>query len=409
MVSKRSAGEHLRTEAALLLLCARTQIEAPVADQIRSLLSRPLDWDYFNQLLLRHRITTLCYRSLRQFAQYGVPAPVLDNLHASVQQLTWYSLGQLGELCRVMALFNTQAIRAIPFKGPLLGIMAYGDPLLHLCADLDILVPEAQFEQAKALLLSHGYTSTSTPVLRNAPESAVHQVYHHELLNRQQPQVTMELHWKVDECAFISPFDALFAQEVGATLTVGGSTMPVFTPESLLLLLCSHGSKHQWWHLMWVCDVAELLRRTARMDWQRLELLARRTGNSRVLLLGLFLAHTLLDAPVLDSYLQRARACRAIMRLAREVQDALETTELPPFISMDFLLFHMRAKEQLRHRLKLLLHFTLVPGEEDWTVAPLPRALSFLYVILRPLRLCQRYGSALSLRNKEKNKLPVPK
>ena len=238
MVSKRSAGEHLRTEAALLLLCARTQIEAPVADQIRSLLSRPLDWDYFNQLLLRHRITTLCYRSLRQFAQYGVPAPVLDNLHASVQQLTWYSLGQLGELCRVMALFNTQAIRAIPFKGPLLGIMAYGDPLLHLCADLDILVPEAQFEQAKALLLSHGYTSTSTPVLRNAPESAVHQVYHHGLLNRQQPQVTMELHWKVDECAFISPFDALFAQEVGATLTVGGSTMPVFTPESLLLLLC---------------------------------------------------------------------------------------------------------------------------------------------------------------------------
>ncbi len=394
MASKRSARTLPRAEAALLLLCARTRVDSQAAEQIRALLRQDLDWHYFRALLLRHRVTTLCYRQLRQFAREGVPAEVMADLRAAVQHVTWYSLNLLGELCRVMVHFTEHRVQAIPFKGPVLGIMAYGDPQLRLCCDLDILVPEAQFARAKELLVTQGYASGSTPVLLNAPESAVHHVYHHELFSRQHPQVTLELHWKVDECEFIRPFDPLFAQEVVDTLTVGGSDMPVFSPESLLLLLCSHGSKHQWWHLMWVCDVAEFLRRSPQLDWQRLDTLARRTGNARVLLLGLHLAHELLDAPVPDTFLQRARASRVVTRLARDVRDALEAVDLPRFISLDFLLFHMRAKERLWHRLKLLLHFTIVPGEADWTVTPLPRALSALYVILRPMRLLQRYGVA---------------
>ena len=394
MMSKQTTKQPLRAEVALLLLCARIRIDASVSEQIRSLLCQELDWRYLGKLLSRHRVTTLCGRQLQQFAHDGVPAGVLTDLQVAAQHLTWYGLSLLGELCRVMTLFTAHNIQAIPFKGPVLGIMVYGDPLLRICSDLDILVPERQLVPAKELLLTLGFISDSTQVLLNAPESAVHHVYHHELFKHQQTRVTLELHWKMDECEFIRPFDPLFAEDIVATLTIGGSQMPVFSPESLLLLVCSHGCKHRWWHLMWVCDVAECLRRFPHLQWQKMNMLARRTGNERALLLGLLLAHKLLDAPVPEAYLQRARASRVIMRLADEVQGALDATELPKFISLDFLLFHMRAKERLWHRLKLLLHFTMVPGEEDWTVAPLPRALSFLYTILRPLRLLQRYGAA---------------
>ena len=69
----------------------------------------------------------------------------------------------------------------------------------------------------------------------------------------------------------------------------------------------------------------------------------------------------------------------------------------PASVRLDSLLFNIRAKERFGDRYKLFAHFTLVPAEADWMFIKLPAALSFLYVVLRPLRLLQRYG-AISLR-----------
>ena len=388
-------GPPLQNELALLLLCARTEIDEPNHARIRALIEHGIDWYTFARLVRHHWLAVLVQRALRHTTPAQLPTEFVDELHASVQRLTWHGLLLLGELCKLMSLLTLHHVQAVPFKGPALSARAYGDPVVRFSGDLDILVPETEIAQARQLLMTLGYLSNSTNVLRDVPETAVHQVYHHELFTHPDTQVVIELHWKVDECEFIRPFDPLFSPGgcCPVPLTLGGAEMHVFSPECTVLLLCEHGAKHRWWQLRWICDIAEFVRRHPGIDWAQVETIARQSGNLRVLWLGLLLAHELLDGPVPAELVQRARADCTVVTLAREVIGTLHTLVDYADIRLDVLLFHIRSKERLTDRIKLFMHFTMLPAEADWTMVALPPALSFLYFIIRPLRLLQRYGS----------------
>jgi hypothetical protein len=44
------------------------------------------------------------------------------------------------ELCRLISLFAAADIAAIPYKGPVLGLFAYGNIALRRFVDLDVIV-----------------------------------------------------------------------------------------------------------------------------------------------------------------------------------------------------------------------------------------------------------------------------
>ena len=77
----------------------------------------------------------------------------------------------------------------------------------------------------------------------------------------------------------------------------------------------SHGAKHMWSRLMWLGDVGRLAQ--AGVDWTAVMKLASETRCERPVLLGLLLAHDLLDAPVPENVLERARGERVVTVHAR--------------------------------------------------------------------------------------------
>ena len=77
---------------------------------------------------------------------------------------------------------------------------------------------------------------------------------------------------------------------------VGGRSVRTFSVEDLMVLLSVHGAKHFWNRLSWICDIAELAQIPRGVDWELSEKLARRMGCRRMWLLGLSLAHEMLDA-----------------------------------------------------------------------------------------------------------------
>ena len=73
----------------------------------------------------------------------------------------------------------------------------------------------------------------------------------------------------------------------------------VFPTEATLLFLCVHGSKDMWWkRIGWICDISELITSNPDIDWSYCLELATQTGARRMFLLGLALAHELLQAPL---------------------------------------------------------------------------------------------------------------
>ena len=201
----RASERPKQQELALLLLCARTQVDDDIAGRMRALIAEGISWQVFYELAQQHGLISLCLRSLQRVDAGGVPQVVMDGLRASVQQMTWHGLLLLGELCKLMALFNTHALQAIPFKGPTLSALAYGDPVLRVYGDLDILVPKQEVPQATQLLETSGYIPHGTRDGWVWTDADSHPHSHHALFKHPVTDVVVELHWKVDEHEFIRP------------------------------------------------------------------------------------------------------------------------------------------------------------------------------------------------------------
>jgi hypothetical protein len=111
----------------------------------------------------------------------------------------------------------------------------------------------------------------------------------------------------------------------------------------------------------------------------------------RILLLGLVLANDLLQAPVPDDRLRRARAIPAVRELAAWVEKRMFRAR-DDWVSVEKSLFHLRVRERPWDGLRYTLSLALEPNDADWTALRVPAPFTFLYYLFRPVRLAIKYG-----------------
>jgi len=98
-------------------------------------------------------------------------------------------------------------------------------------------------------------------------------------------------------------------------VAVAGSMIQSFAPEDLLQILCYHGAKNRWERLKHICDIAELVRANQDMDWDAVIRRTEATRGLRILGLGLYLAHKLLDLKLPDEVLKRVLSDKQVISL----------------------------------------------------------------------------------------------
>jgi hypothetical protein len=334
-------------EVQVLLRCAQTCYNPTSAAQLPRLLCPDFNWAWLIRLALRHRVLPLVYRGMQTIDADLVPPPVWAELqhhfHANAQR----NLLLGGTLLRLLRSLARHNIHALPYKGPVLAVAAYGNLALRQFGDLDILVRQQDVERAKDLLLAQGYRWWEQRPHTLLPRQR--KVY--ELISA-DGQVLVELHWAITSSTFYFPLDPARLWERLETVVLLETPVRTLTPEHLLLILCIHGAKHHWHRLAWICDIAALLHVAAGMDWEHLLEQADRLGCRRMLLLGVFLAQMLLGKSLSEPVRHRLYADAAIPRLAREVQEHLFTHTNRPLAAVDRPLFYLRLRERLRDRLR---------------------------------------------------------
>jgi len=382
-------------EDELLVCCARTHLSSDLEARLRSLALLPLDWEVILKEAAWHRLLPLLYRHLRLVCPDAVPAPILDQLQTRCHALTHRNLLLSSELLRLWDLFTTHQIPAAPYKGPLLAQQVYGDLALRPFNDLDILVHREDVPRVKEVLLGQGYlpqyklTAGQETILFQA--NCEYNFYHPERL------VIVEVHWEIVPPYFGVPLNLSGFQKRLETHPFGGRRVASLAPEDLLLALCLHGVKHFWLYLGMICDVAELLRRYPDLDWERTLEQARRLRSLRALLLGLFLASDLLDAPLAPQVSQALQADAQVRVLAEDVRRWLFTPTtrakgVEGTLEQKYL--HLRVRETIPDRISYIWRALLTPDPEDCLLLPAAESyppLQRLLPVLRPFRLARKY------------------
>ena len=380
----------MRVEHELLLLCARTEVDEQTRQRIIALTSSPaeIDWDYFYRLTRRHSVLPLIYWQLSNLNSVNVPAAELGRLKKNYQNNTARNLLLSAELCKILQLLQSAGVEAVPYKGPALAVYAYGNLALRRFVDIDMLVRKDDVLQALEILEGAGFVCTAP--WTSAQRSLLLRTQHNLSMSRESGLLVVELHWEVASRLFARSLQAEeFWGRLGS-MRVNNLEVKCLAVEDLLLSLCVHGSKHLWERLAWICDLAELVRTRKEINWDALLARAISAGSKRMLLLGLYLANSLLDAPLPAQIEERLKADPMVARLAREASQRLFVS--PDGVAITILesfSFNWAVRTDLRSKLRYC-RLLLQPTDADIETRPLPPSLTFIYYLKRPFALLRR-------------------
>ena len=375
----------LSAEHELLLCCARTHVEPSQAARVRSLLDTELDWQRLVSDGSRHGVLPLVYENLKRISPAKVPKVWLVSLENSFRQKIICNLEMLTELLEVLKSLEREGIKALAYKGPVLAVRAYNRLSLREFVDLDLLVDQRDIPRVYERMMAIGYQSAYP---WNHP-AWIHHIPGQYLFTKQGGVV--EVHTPETMRYFPKPLDLRSILTRVRTMSLVGRELPCIATEDLLPMLCVHGSTHLWDCLKWICDIAELIRNTAALDWETTEARARELACERMLFLGLYLAREVLQTALPEAISQHISNDGAVQWMGSRIFPLLfESRSRPGLVQR--CRFRFRMSGGALRGAGYCLRMALSPTEDDWSGSPLPPSMS---AILRPLRLAKKYGLGL--------------
>ncbi|HEX8558469.1 MAG TPA: nucleotidyltransferase family protein [Pyrinomonadaceae bacterium] len=382
-----------RAENEILLLCAHRGDAAAADARVVELARGEVDWEHLYRLAHRHALLPLLHRGLERAAGGRAPGAIRERLRAKFRENATRNTLLAGELARLARLFESGGAPLLAYKGPALAVQAYGDLSLRRFIDLDVVVRRRDVARAGALLRAQGFVKPDG--LTESHERFLLRRQHNLAYTSGGGKLIVELHWEVAPEPFASvPLGEGTWERAGA-VTLFGAEVKCLSPEDLLLALSVHGTKHLWERLAWVCDVAALVNSQPSLDWDFVLGRARDSRVGRMLRLALRLARGLLGARVPPAALaEGGGGDRAAAALAAEATAALfGGREYEPAGLVRNVRFNLRARARLREK-AAYLRFILTPTDGDLTAVALPEGISFLYYLLRPVRLALKGGDS---------------
>lgn len=347
---------------------------------------RAPDWDRVCRLARIHRLQPLLLwaGSLPGWGLEPLPPAIATALRAAARRVTARNAILVRRLGDVTGRLGAAGIDCLVLKGAAMEALVYAPRCPRPFDDLDILVEPAAFAEARRVLVAAGYTPRLR--LREAEVRAHMRAGWDSSLLDPEGAFTVELCTGVAPAHILAPGRLDWWAGVQSVDVGGGVTVRTPSWRNQVLLTVLHGGKHAWSRLVWLADLAGLLRGADSEAWADLDRAARRAGIRRLLLSGAGLADALTGAGVArgtaaDESDRGAAALAAAYRLRIEAGP-----DGDPHGAEELRLM-LRARERGRDRLRHVLLLALTPSYADWRWVKLPSWLFAVYYLLRPWRL----------------------
>ena len=293
------------------------------------------------------------------------------------------------ELLRIVAILKQNNIKIVPYKGPLLALIAYGETTLRSFDDLDILVTDEDYFKVRTILQQHGYVTPPNIALSDKDEDRFRYYFGEYPMVREKNGICLDIHRRPlgnGDLTLFGDLPQLWNRLI--TITIAGKEIQTFSHSDLLIYLCLNGFKDGWEILRSVCDVAGILQRQAEhLEWDYILSETRHLKIDRILGFGLLLAHQLLEAPLPNEVLAHIKTDRSttwlVDRICRKFMHEFETLKSRNPIEALILkwvgLKYVSARcKYVFGSIERVLKFSLAINYCDIDVIHLPKPLHFL-------------------------------
>lgn len=380
----RKSSEH---EWRLLLAASCADWQEGVA-RTQPLLDSNIAWDRVLRLADRHGTDSLLYQNLSRLHE-AVPSAVIATLRERYETNVRKALFLTRELIRIGDALDSLGIEVVPYKGLVLSEVYYGDMAMRQSGDIDLLVRRHDVARIKEAVGDLGYT-TRVAISENAQEDYLYSGYEYTFDSPAGCNV-LELQWALQPRFYAVDFDmdGLFTRAV--EVTVAGRKLKTPSAEDLLLVLSVHAAKHVWGRLIWLCDIAQILKREE-LNWDWIQARAKEFGVERILHITLLLTERLLKASIPNQMESAVRSDRAALAFVDEIEQSLLGGVHYEEPQISYFRLMMRLRERRIDRVRFLMRLAFTPGPGEWDAVRLPKMLFPLYRVVRLARLTAKFA-----------------
>jgi len=353
-----------------------------------------------------HRLTNHVYRKL--LTASSTPTELIQKFKLEVRQNQHRALLQLQSLLALQQLLQRHNIPALFLKGLLLSQQLYGDISLRQVRDIDLLVAKDTVMSVDKLLRDHGYQPFEhelnqkylTPLLFTYKDTAYLDPTHNTII---------ELHWYLDNpYTFNVPFTQLWQDR--RIMQLSNHDFNTLSAEDEWLYLCNHGSRHAWFRLHWLYDIAQHPQALATPK-KSLQEKAKQYGVNKHLDLAFFMLKNYFpkvcppDHPIKNrpSQFMQTTVLRQIELCHAPLENSNVSTTLN-FDQLRYVVFSYLIYRGLRNKWYTLSNQVRLKYFAQWMERGLPSNLFFLcyfkvvaYALYRPLTKIYNF---LKIKNK---------
>ncbi|MCW3797080.1 nucleotidyltransferase family protein [Sphingomonas sp. BN140010] len=253
----------------------------------------PGGWDRLPRLAERHRIGGLLWRRLAQ-QRRELPPAIGAALKREAQATAATNLHSAAECRRLAIAFGKERLPLLFVKGLTLSRLAYGDALVKMSRDIDLLVLPHDVGRAAPLLLALGYR----PELPADPRLIT--AWHRrskESVWRGPGNLLLELHSRLNDNPRVMA-GVTAATPARLVEVAPGLQLPTLPEPELLAYLAVHGASSAWFRLKWLADFANLLLGRGSVELAGVHARMLALGCGRAGSVALLLASELFDLPL---------------------------------------------------------------------------------------------------------------
>ena len=366
----------------LLLACCACDEKV---ERVQNALWGELEWERLARLADRHGVLPQVYSALAQAGEASSAAlsglrPMYDR---SVHQALWLTR----ELLRIIGYFESHDIRSLPYKGPTLAQVLYGNVTSRQFADLDILVSPDDLPKVRACLAELGYEASLK--LPPREERAYIAAGYELVFDFGEHRNLLEIQWRILPLFYAVDFNIERFFDRAIAVDLCERAVRTLCPEDLMLVLCVHAAKHAWTQLSWIREIGELSK-SRQFDWVVILNEAEQLGICRILAVSLALANNLFGAEIPEAVQGYAQRDDGVEVIVRRVLLLLSQEEKLDPESVSYFRLMMDVRERWQDRARFLWRLAVTPGPGEWSVIGLPEPLFPLYRAVRFFRLAHR-------------------
>jgi len=333
---------------------------APQKDLAKFLSEKPIDWNEFLQLAIKHKLVPIIYFVFNRMNLKTKFPNIHKILNARCKKRIARRPHLLNELVRVSARYKEEGIQVLSYKGVILSNLYYKNPLLRDFVDIDLAIQESDLEKSIPIMIELGYELHKEQTLTDdIKKMRSYDIDFSWVIKDESGRITCntELHWQPSHNVLWVP--TRFDQIMDRVLTTNINNKEVDCFEEIIhivLIIIHHGIVDGWGQLRHLVDLVRIMQTIN--DEQKSKLIAKCKEHRiyNALLTGAEIVSQLFNIDLLPNQDNPKK----IVNLAKEMAPLILQNELSGKWSEQKikLKFYLRMRDSLLDQIKSLFVFS---------------------------------------------------